>query len=112
MRRTDDHAVTRMVIDRFDAPSSSRAARAMDSARAHAADELAGRTVWCTAALPGGRATARALREMLQRADEPTLTADNLDLDAGDRLQELGGQLELMLRGERLGSPALGAAER
>ena len=53
--------MTRLLLERLDPPTTARATRACDTAEAWADDELAGRTVWCAGARPGGRTGALAL---------------------------------------------------
>lgn len=48
--------------DRLDVPSGTHDERVLAWTHALAADTLAGRTVWCVAALPPGRAAAVAPR--------------------------------------------------
>lgn len=45
-------AVTSVVIEQIEIPASSRQWRAITAARERVADVLAGRTVWCAAAIP------------------------------------------------------------
>lgn len=52
--------------DRFDVPSGTHDERVLAWTRALAVDTLAGRTVWCVAALPAGRAAAGRLRALLR----------------------------------------------
>src|SRR4051812_33009893 len=59
-------AVTSLTIEQLGLPSSARRMRALDAARARAADELGGRTVWCATALPARRGAAQRLRASLE----------------------------------------------
>jgi hypothetical protein len=93
------------VTDRLEAPSTTRAERATDLARARAADRLAGRTVWCATALPAGRGAAGALRRCL--AADGCVAAQQLDVDAGEPLREIAERLDVALRlAGALASPA------
>jgi hypothetical protein len=53
--------MTRLLLERLDPPTTIRGTRACETAEAWADEELAGRTVWCAGARPGGRAGALAL---------------------------------------------------
>jgi hypothetical protein len=57
--------VASLVVERFQAPSGRRDARALDSARKRIVTDLAGRTVWCASAHSEGGAAARRLRGYL-----------------------------------------------
>jgi hypothetical protein len=96
--RPTETLVTRLMIERFDAPGTARDARVRAWFGDHAGDELAGRTVWCAAALPGGRASAQALRTRL-RGPGAVVAADGLDVTANEPLHRLAQQLEQMLVG-------------
>jgi hypothetical protein len=102
--------MTTLVIEEIDADWSARDARSVDSARKRAVDELAGRTVWCAAALEGGRSRADALRSRLDWASEGGVTAGALDVPAREPLTQLARLLESMLAGARAGD--LGPAEQ
>lgn len=103
----------RLIIERFDPPSSTHAARVRSWAGEQAADELGGRHVWCAAASPRGRSDAMALRERLRAVGDATAAAQ-LDVEEAESLHELAQRLDAMLAGlETAGtSDALGAAER
>ncbi|MDX6701529.1 MAG: hypothetical protein QOF26_1755 [Baekduia sp.] len=101
--------MTRLELERFERLSTNRAARVRAWAGERAADELAGRTVWCAGASPHGRTVARTLGELLRHSpDAPA--ADPLDVSGGEPLRTLAGRLDAMLSG---GGPpsALGAEE-
>lgn len=78
---------------------TSRDARLLERARRRAEDELAGRTVWCVAALPAGRDAAWALRARLRSGGDSRVAVDCLALTASEPLSELGRRLEEMLNG-------------
>ena len=102
--------MTSLTIEYLDQPSSTRRLRALDAARGRAADELAGRTVWCASALSGRRAVAQRLRASLQWGGGGGVTCSPLDVAADGRLCDLAERLDAMLEGS---SPSgLGAAER
>src|SRR4051812_21690050 len=74
---------------------SSRDARRLQRTRRQAEDVLAGRTVWCVAALPGGRDAAVALRTRLEiGSDEGTVAVGCLEVSATGPLEALGERLE------------------
>ena len=50
--------MTRLEAERFGEPATLRDLRVLRFARERAVDGLAGRTVWCATALPGGRDAA------------------------------------------------------
>jgi hypothetical protein len=101
-----------LTIEHFDLPSSGPgAARMLGAARARAGDGLAGRTVWCATALPGGRATAQALHDDVDDA-VGGVVAGALDVRADDPLRTVAERLDGMLDGRPLGEQPLGAAER
>ena len=56
--------MTSLVIEQFVAPDSDRAVRRLELTRRRAANDLAGRTVWCVA-VAGRKAAADALRNRL-----------------------------------------------
>jgi hypothetical protein len=55
-----------VTIDRIGVPSGLHDRRVLAWTRARADDALAGRTVWCAAALPAGRLAAERLRTLLE----------------------------------------------
>jgi hypothetical protein len=71
----------RLTIERFDPPTSQRAARVRSWAGERAADQLGGRHVWCASACPRGRGEARALQARLRAGGD--LDPATLDLGAG-----------------------------
>jgi hypothetical protein len=102
--------VTSLMVDHIGVPSGMRDSRALELTHRRALDGLAGRTVWCAAALPGGRAAAEALRTHL-RGDGDDVDAGSLEIAVGGPLRQLAEQLESMLAG----APAresLGPAEQ
>jgi hypothetical protein len=100
--------VTSLVIEHFQAPSTARGARALESARSRAADGLAGRTVWCLSGTAGRRESARDLSGSLRGAADG-IASDWLDVAAAEQLGRLAGRLDGMLGG---GADALTAADR
>jgi hypothetical protein len=103
--------VTSFLIQHFGAPSSAREARALDSARKRAVDELAGRTVWCASGLRVGGDSAGRLRSSLQWAGEEGVTASRLEVLAGEPLQQLTERLDAMLHGAPHARPGGGERE-
>jgi hypothetical protein len=90
--------MTRLTIERFDPPATTRSARVAAWAGDRAADALAGRTVWGAAASPDGRAAARALGDRLREPGDDMAT-DPLDVSGGERLRALAQRLDEMLAG-------------
>jgi hypothetical protein len=103
--------MTSVSVDRFEG-GGGRAARMLDVTSRAAADELAGRTIWSAAALPGGRASARELRTRLREPDEPTAPVRALEVGADASLIELAQRLERLLTDATAPGGQLGAAER
>ena len=62
--------MTSLVLERLQAPSATRDARVLESARKRMLAELAGRTVWCASGHGPGRADARRLRAHLRSAGD------------------------------------------
>jgi hypothetical protein len=82
--------------------ATSRQARLLERARRHAEDELAGRTVWCVAALPAGREAATTLRACLDfRTGEGDVAAGCLTVTASEAVTVLGARLDDMLHASR-----------
>jgi hypothetical protein len=100
--------VTSLTTERFGRPTSARGGRAFELARQRALDGLAGRTVWCATALPGGRALAFALRDCLDHVGEPGVSSRSLNVPASDELRLLGDRLTVMLAGDTPGTSRLG----
>lgn len=88
--------MTSVMIQHVAAPSSARDARRFARTRARAVDGLAGRTVWCTTALPAGQASARSLRACLGSGGD--VTAGALDVAAGEPLRDVAQRLDDILR--------------
>ena len=57
--------MTSLMLEHFGVPSSAQDMRLRERARSEAIDGLAGRTVWCAAAVPERRSAAEALRSRL-----------------------------------------------
>lgn len=89
-----------------------RDARVLEHAREQAADALAGRTVWCVAALPSGIATAEAVEACLCHPHQAPVTTGWRGVEPGAGLRRLAGRLDAMLAGAVSAPAALGAAER
>lgn len=91
--------MTSLVVEHFDAPGSVRDSRAFGAAGERAGDVLAGRTVWCAAALPAGEAPAQELRTRIEGAG-PEVAAANLEgPERGDQLRRLAERIDEMLTG-------------
>jgi hypothetical protein len=88
----------RVIIDHFDPPSSPHAARVRSWASERAADQLAGRRVWCAAASARGRDDALAMGDRL-RAGSEGLAADPLAVDDSGTLPGLAMRLDALLSG-------------
>jgi hypothetical protein len=99
--------MTAVRSDRIGPPTGLHERRVLDWLRSRGGDALAGRAVWCAAALPGGHAAGRRLGELL-KGDLETLP---LAVDAADPPAGLARQLDAMLAG--VPPPrSLGAAAR
>jgi hypothetical protein len=103
--------VTSLLLQHLGAPSSAREARALDSARKRAVDELAGRTVWCASALRASGDSAGLLRSSLRWAGDDGVIASRLDVLAGEPLRQLAERLDEMLHGAAYGHPGAGEQE-
>jgi hypothetical protein len=91
--------MTSLVVEHFDAPGSIRDSRAFGAAGDRAGDVLAGRTVWCAAALPAGDAPAQELRTRIEGAG-PEVAAASLEVpEPGDQLRQLAERIDEMLTG-------------
>jgi hypothetical protein len=102
--------VTSLSIDHFDIPVSTRKARCLDAASGRVGEVLAGRTVWCTTALPRARRSAEGLRARIAGAG-PGVAATCMNLPTEQRLQRLAERLDGMLAGIPADEPGLGASE-
>jgi hypothetical protein len=89
-------------------PLTNRDARLLERARRYADEQLAGRTVWCVAGLPGGREAALALRAILQplRGERP-VAVGCLEIEHGEPMTGLARRVEAMLEGSADPSPGL-----
>lgn len=103
--------MTSLVIEQFAAPDTARKARALERAHRRAAEELAGRTVWCVAAARTGAAAAAALQTRLGGVRAEGVAARGAPLRVGEPLTHLIERLDAMLRGGRA-SPELGPESR
>jgi hypothetical protein len=99
-----------LIVERLGAPPSDRDARMMELVRRRAAEELAGRTVWCAAAMPAGRRDARVLRDRLGRAG--AVRADTLDARVQERALDAAETVDSMLTGSGPPAEGLGPTER
>ena len=98
-------------------PGTSSFARARDArvlafTQEQAADALAGRTVWCIAALPSGLAAAEAVEACLCRPAEERVQTAWRGVDAGMALRALATRIDAMLAGALDAPVELSAAER
>jgi trehalose synthase len=103
--------VASLTTERFATPTGARERRALDAARKRAVEALAGRTVWSAVALPDGRAGARMVRACLRWAGDSGVSAERLDVAAGDPLEAIARHLEALLTGAASGGEP-GAAGR
>jgi hypothetical protein len=101
-----------VTIERVGVTPGSRAARVLEAVSRGAADELAGRTVWCAAALPRGRAAARRLSERLAEPSGPHVAVRRLDVEVEEPLRRLADRLDRMLARHPASAGGLGGAER
>lgn len=93
--------------DRIEVPAGLHQERVLAWMRSLADDALAGRTVWCAAALSGGHAAGLRLRELLHG----DLNVRPLAVEAAEPRAALSRQLDAMLAGVPSPQP-LGAAAR
>jgi hypothetical protein len=98
----------RLMIERFDPPTSRHAARVRSWAGEAAGDQLGGRRVWCASASSRGHDQARALEGRLRAGGG--LEAAALDVDTEAWLRDLAQQLEALL--SQLPATPLGSAQR
>ncbi|HEX3906884.1 MAG TPA: hypothetical protein VHW92_03040 [Mycobacteriales bacterium] len=88
--------MTTLVIEQFAAPDSDRAIRRLELTRRRAAEELAGRTVWCVSSVRAGRRAADALRRRLRALPDDGLASQGIPMREGQtltRVTENGDQL-------------------
>jgi hypothetical protein len=78
--------VTTLVIEQFAEPDSHRAVRRLELTRQRAADELAGRTVWCVAVAHSGRSAADALRASLRSLRDDGMATRGITVRGGQSL--------------------------
>jgi hypothetical protein len=71
-----------VTVERYEAPSTVRAARRLEGAGSRAVDHLAGRTVWCAGTAPAGRDAALALQDCLLWAGDGGVESSTLGIDA------------------------------
>jgi hypothetical protein len=102
--------VTSLMLEHFGVPSSAQDMRLRERARSEAIDGLAGRTVWCAAAVPERRSAAEALRSRLGGAG--AVATGRLDIAADGPLRDLARQLDAMLSGHARGQRQLDAAQQ
>jgi hypothetical protein len=102
--------VTSLMLEHFGDPSSAGDMRLRERARSEAIDGLAGRTVWCAAAVPERRSAAEALRSRLGGAG--AVATGRLDIAADAPLRDLARQLDAMLSGHARGQQPLDAEQR
>ncbi|MEY2533848.1 MAG: hypothetical protein QOF29_1758 [bacterium] len=102
--------MTSVVNEHVGRPGSTRDARALRRTRARAADELAGRTVWCATALPSGQSAARTLRTCLGTGG--SVAAGSLEVAAGEPLRPLAQRLDDILRTATATASPIGRGDR
>lgn len=91
----------------------SRDTRVLEHTRELAADTLAGRTVWCVAALPAGHAAAAVVGACLREPAEEGIATSAHAMQPGDTdLHRLTRLLDAMLAGTVAMPPELGRAQR
>ncbi|MCW3009409.1 MAG: hypothetical protein JWP17_4035 [Solirubrobacterales bacterium] len=95
--------MTTLTIHRFGFERTSRGVRTLEFARRLAEDELAGRDVWCMAALPPGRAAASRLSDTLDGVNGARAT--QLDLAVDERVRQLARRLDAELAGGAVPRP-------
>jgi trehalose synthase len=100
-----------VISQRFGVPASSRSARVLEGARRRATDELAGRTVWCAAALPDGRGAATRLHERLRQAEDMDYAVQPLQAVLAEPVTTLAEHLQAMLSGAASMESHLGRAD-
>jgi trehalose synthase len=103
--------MTRLEIERFGPPATRRDHRVLNFARGRALDRLAGRTVWCATALPGGRDAAERLRGGLEWARADGVASRSLGAARPEPVEALARRLDGMLRGLARGVPRPGPAD-
>lgn len=99
--------MTSLMLEHFGGPWSTREMRQRARARSEAIDSLAGRTVWCAAAVPTRRPAAELLRSQLRGAGSG-VAADRLEIGGDEPLRALARQLDAMLSGRGGGQWQLG----
>src|SRR6202042_1023226 len=95
-QRLRRNPVTTLVIEQFAAPDSVRAIRRLELTRRRAAEELAGRTVWCVSSVRAGRRAADALRRRLRMLPADGLASRAIRIREGQtltRVTENGDEL-------------------
>jgi hypothetical protein len=100
--------MTTLEIERFPAPDTSHRARAIESARLRAAEQLEGKSVWCIAVAPTEVAAADALVRCLLAAREFGVAPRRATLEPGQPLIGLLKRVDGMLRGVTLLTPEFG----
>jgi trehalose synthase len=103
--------VTSLVIEQFHAPDTHRRALRLESVRRRAADQLAGRSVWCIGAAPLETDAADALQRCLRPVRADGVASQRRSLQLGEPLIGLMERLDAMLRGVTMLGPALGSGE-
>jgi hypothetical protein len=98
------------MLEHFGVPSSAHDMRLRERARSEAIDGLAGRTVWCAAAVPERRSAAESLRSRLGGAG--SVATGRLDIAADGPLRDLARQLDAMLSGHARGQRPLDAEQQ
>jgi hypothetical protein len=87
----------------MEVPSYRRHARAHEARRERAADEMAGRTVWCVSGVGAGRAPAQRLHDLMSRLEAHGVAARRSRLPTFGR-----GEEDAYAQTERYGDALLG----
>ena len=91
--------MTSMTIDQVCVPATGRDARVLTCVRDRAIDGLAGRTVWCVAALSNRRPAARETNAHLEWARDGGVATDARDITTAREARSLAERLDALLRG-------------
>jgi hypothetical protein len=103
--------VTSTTIDQVCVPATGRDARVLTWVRDRAIDGLAGRTVWCVAALPSRRPAAQKTNAHLEWAREGGVSTDAPAITTARGAGSLAERLDGLLRG-RAAAAELGPSDR
>jgi len=103
--------VTSTTIDQVCVPATGRDARVLTGVRDRAIDGLAGRTVWCVAALSTRAPAALETNAHLAWARDGGVATDTRDITTAREAQPLAERLDALLRG-RAARAGLGPSDR